>query len=738
MSWKTWLLVCALAAAPGLGCHQQTFLIERDYHDAGVLAYPPRLPCDAGCETGPPPGAVPPPTTVDDTRREVRYLSLREAIAIALENGTVGTQNPALPGFNNDILGGFTGTGVQSPDAIRVLALDPAIRANDIEISLSKFDTLWNTSLTWTHTETPLGTSPTTFAQGGLAIPSVTANTVNFNTQLVKPLPTGGVAGIGFSVVGTHNTPGSAINPAIQPDLRFTFEQPLLLGFGDEINQLRDTHPGSLLFPGVLSASAVAGQVEGILITRIRLDQQRAEFERNLNYLLLNVEAAYWNLYGAYYQLYSREEGMRYTYESWRLNKLAFDAGRIPEQSLEQLRVQYEQFRSQRLTALGQVLESERQLRGLMGLPVEDGFRIVPADSPTLSPVTPDWQAALNETLARRPELLLARQDLKFRRLDLIRQRNNLLPDLRFVATDDIHSVGSQLDGGRAPENAFHNLVSDPFNNFSLGLQMNIPIGHRAAHAVVRDAQLSLRRSFLNLRTEEDKAERFLGLAYRQVQEFADQIPVQRAVLQAATLQLQGYYELFRGGRVAASDANLILALQNYSNSVGSYYAAIVQYNNALATVLFAKGSIMEWDSVFISDGPLPCCAQVRAVEHERDRTRAIVLKEAARPVDAAPCPAGPGATALKAPGLPADHAVSLPALMHDQQPVPAMPREPEARAVTPAGNNPPPFEPKGSPAAPKELPPVAAVSRDEEVTVLTSSGSEPAPADPPGQRGDR
>ena len=49
------------------------------------------------------------------------------------------------------------------------------------------------------------------------------------------------------------------------------------------------------------SFDPVGGQVEGILITRIRLDQQRAEFERNLNYLLLNVEAAYWNLYGAYY-----------------------------------------------------------------------------------------------------------------------------------------------------------------------------------------------------------------------------------------------------------------------------------------------------------------------------------------------------------------------------------------------------------------------------------------------------
>jgi outer membrane protein TolC len=616
---------------------------------------------------------------VDDTQRNPRYLSLREALAIALENGTTGIQNALVPGFAGDSLGGFLGRGVQGPDGIRVLALDPAIIANDIEISLSKFDTRWNTSLTWNWTESPLGISPTSFTQGGSSITSVTANSLNYNTALVKPLPTGGVAGITFGISSLHNTPESRINPAIQPNVQFVFEQPLLQGFGEEINQLRDTHPGSVLLP-----FPVLGQVEGILITRIRLDQQRAEFERNLNYLLLNVEAAYWNLYGAFYQLYSREEGVRYAYELWRLTKLGFDAGRATAQDLEQTRLQYEQFRALRLTALGQVLESERQLRGLLGLKSEDGSRLVPADSPTLTPVKPEWHAALDETLARRPELLLARQELKVRRLDLIKEQNALLPDLRFLATDQIHSVGSQLDGGRTSDNAFHQLVSDPFNNFSLGLQMNVPLGFRAAHAAVRDAQLNWQRSFLSLRTEEDKSERFLALAYRQVIEFQHLIQVQQAALRAATIQLDRYYELFQGGRGKPFGADLILALQNWSNSVASYYAAIVQYNNALATFEFAKGTIKERDNVFISDGPLPYCAQIRAVDHERQRTQAIVLRDQAPPAKLTPCHAAPQESALKMPDLSKDTILSLPALQHQQPPVPEMPEEPQPRIQVP------------------------------------------------------
>jgi outer membrane protein TolC len=669
MSWKTWFANFALVAATALGCRQQSFLTEADYHDARAQACLP-LESLPGSALAPPLGTLPPPTTVDDTERQTRYLSLRETLAIALENGTIGTTNALAPGSANDTLGGFSGRSVQASDAVRVLAIDPAIVANDIEISLSKFDTLWNTSLTWSRTETPLGISPTTFTQMGSSLTNTSADNLTFRTGLTKPLPTGGVAGITFGIASQHNDPASRINPAIQPDIQFIFEQPLLKGFGDEINQLRDAHPGS-----VLSPFPVVGQVEGILITRIRFDQQRAEFERNINYLLLNVEAAYWNLYGAYHQLYSREEGMRYAYESWRLTKLGFDAGRAAAQDLEQTRLQYEQFRAQRLTALGQVLESERQLRGLLGLKVEDGCRLVPADAPTLTPVKPDWQASLNETLARRPELLLARQDLKVHQLALIRERDNLLPDLRFVAMDQIHSVGSQLDGGRTPDNAFHQLVSDPFNNFSLALQMNVPIGLRAAHAAVRDAKLNLQRSYLSLRTEEDKAERFLALAYRQVLEFQEQIEVQQAALTAATGQLDRYYELFQGGRGKPFGADLILALQNWSNSVANYYAAIVQYNNALAQLEFAKGTILERDNVFIGEGPLPYCAQIRAVEHERDRTRAIVLRDLSRNANRISCVAGRQAGQDEMNGPPAQMSspMSLPVLQQQQRPVPQM-----------------------------------------------------------------
>src|SRR4029077_13681602 len=132
------------------------------------------------------------------------------------------------------------------------------------------------------------------------------------STALIKPLPAGGVAGITFNTSYTLSNLHQAVNPAYQPALTFSFEQPLLQGFGVEINQLRATPPGSILNPYNNTA-----RTEGILIIRARFDEQRAEFERNVNFMLVNLEIAYWNLYGTYWTLYANEQALQQAYYAW-------------------------------------------------------------------------------------------------------------------------------------------------------------------------------------------------------------------------------------------------------------------------------------------------------------------------------------------------------------------------------------------------------------------------------------
>jgi outer membrane protein TolC len=731
MRWKHVVVGLALTLAGVAGCKQQCFLHECDYEHYRELGPLPQLECDPNASVQPATAAIPAPTTVLDPERPPRYLSLAEAIAIALERGTVGIENPTNPGFGTDGLVGFSGRGITGTDAIRVLAFDPGIISSDIESSLSKFDAQWVTSMVWSATDQPVPVSGL-FNNSG--------ESAQFNTALLKPLPTGGVAGITFSTayqflshVATF-AGGTTTNPAYTPRLQFQFEQPLLQGYGVEINQLRATHPGSGgTFPGfanpITPLTPTGGRVEGILITRLRFDEERAEFEKNVAFMLLNVENAYWNLYGGYWTLYSREQALRQAFEAWKINKARYEAGRIPIQDFAQTRQQYELFRSQRLTALGAILEFERQLRTLLGLPGEDCTRLVPIDAPTLTPFQPDWCVAVNECLALRPELILARQELKFRQLDLINTKNLLLPDLRFAAAYGLTGLGGRLDGPdtTGPDaNAFRSLAADKFTDWSVGLRLNMPIGYRDAHAQTRVARLNLARSYLVVRDQEDRAQRFLELQYRRLFEFHLQIEMNRSQREAAATQLEARFKEFLAGR---GTLDILLEAQRvWADALRAEFDAIVTYNNTLAGFEFAKGTLLIHDNVVIGEGPLPHCAQVRAVEHERRKTMACVLLEHADP--ALNCACEGGFSGLGVPAVPGGSApaVSTLPLIEGQPPAVHEPEMlPRPRSSGQTGSA--PAVPESLYCVPTELPkalPATLPDADKALRSLPSSTPRP------------
>jgi outer membrane protein TolC len=484
--------------------------------------------------------------------------------------------------------------------------------------------------MTWNTTDRPVGTPIDQFqAQGANSIRTQAAE---FTTTLLKPLPTGGVAGITFDTQYQFTNLPARVNPSYTPTLTFQFEQPLLQGFGVDINQLRPDHPGSILTPGVVARPQNAN--EGIVLTRLRFDQARADLELSLQNMLLNVEVAYWNLYAAYGSLYAQEIGVRKNLEIWRLTKERVEAGtkNFTPADLYDAQGKYETSRSGWLAALGAVLEAERNLRGLTGLPLEDGTRLVPSDPPTLAPFRPDWDTSLQEALVLKPELLIEREQLRASQLHLILLKNQLLPDVRFTSSYNLNGLGSRLDGDNATAeqggNALRNLTSDHFNSWALGLRANIPIGFRDANAGMRLGRLQLAQAYWSLRTGEEKTTRFLGLQYRHIFEFQEQMQRNLASAEAYNNELLVRIQRVRGG-VDTPDVTL-LAIQFGTQALTQYYQFLGQYNAALATFEWAKGTLLQRDNVMIADGPLPNCPQIKAIEHEQERDKACILRERA------------------------------------------------------------------------------------------------------------
>jgi outer membrane protein TolC len=628
--WTTRLLAGGLLALAGsgvIGCKHQLFT---EPADSPLLVRP-----DIPARVEQPHQAVLPgssqiagtPANVLDFKRQPRFISLKEAIAIAVERGNTGGGN--TQGAVSDQL---PQAGQVQSDTVKAFVLDPAIAATNVERSLSKFDARWITSMSWAKQDQATLNLQQSFSNGDSAA---------FTSTLAKPLPTGGVAGITTSLnyqklsdPPPANTGFVTLTSSYTPRVQFVFEQPLLQGFGVEANQLLPNHPGSTLIQGFRSTGS---GTEGILISRVRADQAREQFNVLVNQQLLNVEVAYWNLFAAYQNLNAREKGLTAAFKALEFNTPRVEQGVDEPQLLPQLQQQYWTFYAQVIEARGQVLEADRAFRGLLGLRSDDATVFAPSDVPTEVPVRVDFRAAYQEGLQTRPEIIIARQELKARQLDLRAQRYARMPDLRFFSSYDVNGLGGRLAGANddGQISALSSLGDNQFNSWQFGFRLDMPLGFRDANAIVRQAQLNLWRTWYTLSDAERKVFELLTQADRQVYQSYQSLQAQRKVKEYAKQRVDIIQERIKAGQFTGSGQYLTLtqAQQELANAEAAEFRAVADYNSALARIEFAKGTIQRYNNISVTDGPLPSFVQKKAADHFRERQVGLKLRE--HPADA-------------------------------------------------------------------------------------------------------
>jgi outer membrane protein TolC len=695
-------LFLAAGVAALAGCTKPLYMTQETQVLASSVSLPADLATNPNITATPDTTDSKPPPTILDANRDPRPMTLQEAIAIALERGSGNRlgplgfvepgQDPGLPSIDDlaTSAGRFAGD-----DSIRAFALDPAIADADVEGALSKFDTRFTGSMSWRKQDQAVANVFNNFNNGDFAA---------LNAGLYKPLPTGGTAAIVFDTnytkLGAVPSGFAVINPSYTPSVTFSFEQPLLRDAGIDINQLLPQHPGSTQ----TQFRATGGRSEGILITRIRSNQARLEFERNVSLLVMNVEFVYWKLYSRYYSKYAAEQAVKQAFVVWQQLQQLQVAGLQAKQAVAQALAQLEGARLGYLAALQKLLEAERVFRAILGLPLEDGQRIVPADTPILAPYKPEWNSSLAEALNNRPELLMVRQDLKVQQLKVMLQENQVRPDLRFFANYNINAIGNQLDGTgpesfidgnnqivNKPGNALGGLFDNKFNNFAVGLRFDYPLGYRDAYASLKVEQLNLARSHVVLKNQERKLQSSLGGFYQQLAAYPQQISLQQSRRIALGNQLQGQFERVKIGKDPL--IQLFDAQTSFTVSIQGEADAICNYNIAIAAFQYTKGTLLKYNNVTIGDGPLPAAVAERAADHFGARSAALKLRE--RPAN---------------PSLPNQEGV--PVSVHGLADGPPPPEV--TGSLKPESDAPPPMTlpgvpiviPPTAPPAPKDVPP--------------------------------
>jgi len=590
-------------------------------------------------------GASEPLTLTNPNFDEIWELSLEEAVRTALENGKV-LRN--LGGRFASFGGPRPQTGeppvslLTAPQATPTV-YDPAIVETDpfrgVESALALFDAQLSSSLTWDRLNKPQNID---LGVGSAVFPRVLiGDTGNWRTGLTKRTATGATFGFANETIyDNNNSPIREQNPPASGNVvvpstwttnyDFTFNQPLLQGAGATYNRIA----GPDFFDNIYGRP----NFRGVLLARVNADISLADFEAGVRNLVSDTEQSYWELYFAYRNLEARKAGRDSALEAWRkVHALYVEQSRGGEADKEaQAREQYFFFRSEVEQALTDVYRSENRLRFMMGISPSDGRLIRPSDEPTTARITFDWQQALVEALSRSAELRKQKWVIKQRELELIAAKNLILPRLDLVGRWRFLGMGQELinqnynpyeaaaDDPLQGSDAYSTLFSGQFQEWQAGAQFLMPLGFRRELATVRHHQLQLAKARAQLQDEELEVSHALVDAVRNVDtNFAlAQTNFNRRV--AAERQVEAVQAAYDANTVTLDQ--LLDAQRRRAEAESAYYRSLVDYNRSISQLHYRKGSLLEYNGVFLAEGPWPGKAYFDAHRRARQRDASLYL----------------------------------------------------------------------------------------------------------------
>lgn len=453
------------------------------------------------------------------------YLSLKDAIRLALENNLdIAIARYNLPIADMDILrtkaggvfrgvntgvvqgtpgggvGGF-GTGAPGAGAGGTTAGAGGAGAGasglvqstlGVGTAVQSYDPVIIGTFGEEHQTTPLANLQI------YGVPLLQLNTGQANVGFAQAFPTGSSFSFEFNNNRqTTNSPFFNLSPALGSMYRVSFQQQLLSGFGFGPN---------------------------LRYLRIAKNDKKISdigFKDQVMATVTQVENIYWDLVSSYEQAQVNEQSVAFAQQSLDNAKKQLQLQSIPAMDVMKAEAEVSK-RAQDLTVARtslqlQELLMKNALTKSLDDPVLESVNVIPTDrAQTAQPYAANQsvQALIDQALRERPELQESDIDLVNRQISGKAARNALLPSLSLVAFYGGSGLAGPLnpvynipgvpnvstvpaDFGGALGNSFNNTAPD----YYVGFNLNIPIRNRVAKADQYRSELEYRQA--ELRREE-------------------------------------------------------------------------------------------------------------------------------------------------------------------------------------------------------------------------------------------
>jgi outer membrane protein len=558
------------------------------------------------------------------TRAGNLYLSLRDAIALAIENnldveyqritpllaeadllraraggvarGVPSDVREGPSGLGSTSAGGISGTtglqgqpntGGSSTNGTSVPAVGPQTSASGP--SVPNLDPALVGSIGFSRTNRP---QTNTFITG---TNSTSIDSGLGNLQLQQGFLTGGVISGGLDATRQDtNNLRADVNPATTAGLAFNFDQPLLRGFGLAVNN------------------------RYIRIAKNNRNVSDLVFQQQVESTAYAVARLYWDLVALRSNVNVQRDSVDLAERLLRENVQQEEIGTLAPIEVVRTRAQLASARRDLTVAETRLRQQETVLkdylsRGTVDTQSLSALRVIPTDTivpPSQEPVEP-LQDLVAEARKKRPEV--AQSDLQIRnaRITATGSRSALLPSLDLVASARSNALFGQVNpvppastGGanvvRQPDPAFlgglgtglSQIFSGRFPDYSVALQLNIPLMNRAARADYTRDQLAIRQQELRLRQLEKQVSVEVVNALIAVEQSRAAYEAAHEAREFQAQSLEAEREKFAVG--VSTNFVVIQYQRDLVQAQSTEITALADYANARAALDRATGRLLE------------------------------------------------------------------------------------------------------------------------------------------------
>lgn len=559
------------------------------------------------------------PIPADDAARQVRFLtgdspspvgSLKpQTIAVEPANFVDMTRQQVIETALRDsrVIRDLGGRVLDSPDAVTT-QYDFALRQTDPfygpQAALAQFDTVLNSSLTSAKNDRVFNN---TVLGGGAQ--ELLQDTVSMQSGLSRRLPGGGVVSLNRRLDYDNNNRAANLFPSVwETQMEVGIRQPLLRGAGRQYNAIA----GPNAQPGFPFSN-------GIVIARMNSQISLLDFERALQIFLNDVEDAYWTLQLAYREYEGKRSARDAAYQTWQAVQAKFDEGLDGGEADKQAqaKAEYLMYRYQTLETLNGtrrqvgVLEAERRLRFLIGMPTTDGVLIRPVDLVSTAPVVYDWDAVVAVAMCQRVDL--RKQSIRIRQEEarLLAAKNFLLPQLDVIGRYRLRGFGDDLTGdGPRFASAYDDFFSLDHQEWEFGVEMQVAAGRRQARAAVQNAKLKVERERAVWETQQRLVTHELSEAIARVEVLQAGIQVTQQRMHAADRRLQATRAQYDVGKATV---HLVLdAQEDFIEAQQRFIETTTDYAIAVKNVSLASGCLLRDMGVRLAETPYCVDIQTR------------------------------------------------------------------------------------------------------------------------------